>query len=101
MLQEEDRSSVKSNVSVFTPSQLLDFERIGLSGELFREVRQYYKQQGKSKEQMVLDLIAYQHNLEAQIAMDAKKKDKKHKHKDKDKDKEKKKKKKDKQGNSS
>lgn len=81
------RDSMKSNISTFTVAQLQDFEKIGLSGELFKEVRQYYKTQGKSKEQMQTDLVEYQRMIEEQIQKDLKKKDKKHKHKDKDKEK--------------
>ena len=83
----QGRDSMKSNISTFTAAQLQDFERIGLSGELFREVRQYYKKQGKSKEQMQMDLLEYQKMIEEQIQKDVKKKEKKHKHKEKDKEK--------------
>ena len=83
----QGRDSMKSNISTFTAAQLQDFERIGLSGELFKEVRQYYKKQGKSKEQMQIDLIEYQRMIEEQIQKDAKKREKKHKHRDKDKEK--------------
>lgn len=87
LVDAQGRDSMKSNISTFTAAQLQDFERIGLSGELFKEVRQYYKKQGKSKEQMQIDLVEYQKMIEEQILKDAKKKDKKHKHKDKDKEK--------------
>ena len=58
---------MKSNITTFTVAQLQDFEKIGLSGELFKEVRQYYKTQGKSKEQMQTDLVEYQRMIEEQI----------------------------------
>ena len=65
------------------------FDRIGLTGELFREIRQEYKRQGRSISDMQTDLVEYQLNLEQQIVEEVitKKKDKDKKHKKDKKDK--------------
>lgn len=62
--QPNSRQSERADVSIlnytmdeFIQSQLADLEKIGISGELFREVWAEYKKQGKSKQQMQSDLI--------------------------------------------
>ena len=55
--QPASRQSERADVSIlnytmdeFIQSQLADLEKIGISGELFREVWAEYKRQGKSKQ---------------------------------------------------
>lgn len=64
--ESPSRKSERADVSIlnytmdeFIQSQLADLEKIGISGELFREVWAEYKKQGKSKQQMQSDLIQY------------------------------------------
>jgi hypothetical protein len=48
----------------FIQSQMEDLEKIGISGDLFREVWSEYQRQGKSMQQMQSDLIQYQFMIE-------------------------------------
>jgi len=54
-----------------------DLEKIGISGDLFKDVLAEYRRQGKSIQQMQHDLIEYQIMIEEKIHKDNKKKDKK------------------------
>ena len=88
----------------FIQSQLADLEKIGISGDLFREVWAEYKKQGKTKQQMQSDLIQYQFMIEQKIQRDNKKRLKREKrereggHKSKDRKRDKKAKKEKKRG---
>jgi hypothetical protein len=56
-----------------------DLEKIGISGELFKDVWSEYKRQGKTMQQMQHDLIEYQIMIEEKIGKDNKKRLKKEK----------------------
>ena len=57
--ERQDVSILNYTMDEFIQYQLADLEKIGISGELFREVWEEYKKQGKSKQQMQSDLIQY------------------------------------------
>lgn len=95
--ERQDVSILNYTMDEFIQYQLADLEKIGISGELFREVWEEYKRQGKNKQQMQSDLIQYQFMIEQKIQranrrrLKKEKKEKEGKPKDKKRDKKEKK----------
>lgn len=68
-------------IDEFVQMQMVDLEKIGLTGDLFRDVWKEYKRQGKTMQQMQHDLIEYQIMIEQKIIKQNKRKLKKEKRK--------------------
>jgi hypothetical protein len=60
-------------IDEFVQMQSDDLEKIGITGDLFKDVWREYKRQGKTREQMQQDLIEYQIMIEQQIIKQNKK----------------------------